>query len=1255
MRNASDEASTSVRCFNDLIKMQRDYSLEDARLLRQSMGRQKVVEITVASLNRWGGVSEPVAERGCTLLATLCRDAPMLRKMRDSGVADRAQTLMRRHPASAPVQAAASALHAALRGVWQLHECALRVPVPPLTEDEARMWLPHTFGKYVRRSNQEGRAVRDATIENAHDAHLEARINADASAKGSLGPLGRPKAPLLRSTALASEHASPRFAAWRRGALGRSFSQELVTAGDGYSAARGADGKARAGAGGVGAEDGKAPARPDDVIVDVVVEVREPSTGRGAAASGLGPSLPGVLTARSRREDARRSGWFSRRSGGAAVAAAPAGGKPGSAVTVGAAPRGGVLRGGTSYGGPATARRSGRGRASSAAAPAGPSGGSADVGAAAADVATVASPRGSAGGAARGSAAPSRASDAASLASATSHPAVVVSGPRYAVPPLGTGPVAPTRRRFDTELLLLALQHYRGDADALTVLLSPLAAALGQGPGPDEAFGRLRRASTSSGDQHSDGGYEDGLSTGWGDQHSDGGYEDGLSTGWGSAGAPSARQSGLRRAGSGARSGRSGRERGGTGRGEGGRARAPTLGEVARALARGERPPRLGDGDDDGGGDGGAPGRWGDGPRETAGETAGETTGPAGAGRDPSPGGEERHGPGSGPSLGPRRSAAADSLSAPRGPDGAPTFAALPARDLLVDWYVAELPLLCHSLVSPLGRFPGHASLAHTVCRVVAALCRSALLCSELGRQGAVSAVVRAARGFPDPLPRDTQQAAMWALSELCRHGDNVVLLRGGEGAAVLRELSTRGAAEAADAARMARAEAATGKARRVLGAGGGAGAEGAGGVAAAAEAARIAGGAGGLTAAEAAGAGVAAALGAGAAGSVAATAPPAAGAGVRLNARTRDGQTRAVSRRALGARKPGAAAGGGKGDAEGAGDAKEAAGGDGAAPARRPWPLRRGGGSSGKRSAASEARAVAGFLEAGVDPDAGRRREAWEVNAPHHKGVLGLRNVGTHAPGVPTFGPGYFDDEPLPLGMPARPPPLALPLRLRGLLRGWEEEEAGAAEATAVEAAVAAVGRQGGWTERGTTPGTGVGRGGARSRAGSSGWGAGPTAGRQSAAGSGVEGDSDGGGPERGSAGGRPRTALGMTGGRGLSRGGRSVGGDDDGMSAGGLLTARSGGRVGQRGLGLIPALGGEGVGAVSPGGGEAGAVGGVAVSRSVAAKATSRATARARADALEASMRSRGAGGGGPAALYSGASAALREEDEAISGRRR
>ncbi|KAA0159161.1 hypothetical protein FNF31_05016 [Cafeteria roenbergensis] len=118
---SGDEPSTAARCFENLLKMQREYARADAELLRAAMDRKGVVAVVVNALNRWGGVSEPVAAKGCTLLATLCRDEGMLRAMRAAGMEDRARTLSRRHPDSPDVVSASAALHAALRGVWQLH------------------------------------------------------------------------------------------------------------------------------------------------------------------------------------------------------------------------------------------------------------------------------------------------------------------------------------------------------------------------------------------------------------------------------------------------------------------------------------------------------------------------------------------------------------------------------------------------------------------------------------------------------------------------------------------------------------------------------------------------------------------------------------------------------------------------------------------------------------------------------------------------------------------------------------------------------------------------------------------------------------------------------------------------------------------------------------------------------------------------------------------------------------------------------
>lgn len=97
----------------------------------------------------------------------------------------------------------------------------------------------------------------------------------------------------------------------------------------------------------------------------------------------------------------------------------------------------------------------------------------------------------------------------------------------------------------------------------------------------------------------------------------------------------------------------------------------------------------------------------------------------------------------------------------------------------LLDLEVAELPSIVFLLLRAARRYPDDVDIVQSVARCVGALARSAPLSGELGTQGAVTLMSELiARDVPTSLPRETQQACLFAISELCRLGSNARLLR---------------------------------------------------------------------------------------------------------------------------------------------------------------------------------------------------------------------------------------------------------------------------------------------------------------------------------------------------------------------------------------------------------------------------------------------------------------------------------------------
>jgi hypothetical protein len=901
LKRAKESPETTSSILQEVIDFQAQYEEEDAKLLRLSMKRHGLTSAVIAAVNQYGGIAEPVAARGSRLLATMARDEDILKEMREAGMGPRARTLTKRHPESFDVQMAASALHAAIRGVWQLHECATRIPVPPMDDEELRMWLPHTFGKYVRRRHHEGKAVPDHAIRNAHELQFKAQLDADQGTRGSMGRVGgRPRMAQMREVGLGNEHTGVAFEAWRRSKLGRSFSQELVTVGGGYDE-------------GVEYHE-KQPA---------ATETKRTKTRRGsqvmvafhAAAAAATKKPQGLL---SPAEDPPLSSDRRQHEESSSTR------RPQDEV-MSAIMKDPMLR-------PAglTARS-------------------------------------------RGSDDPFHTAREGEKRGRKRFRDPLVK--RWHAIAYDAGPVGPARNRFDTELLLLSLQHYREDPDALTVILSTLSSAIGVGPKADEGFASLRRNVEMSLDPRG-------------------------------ANEEAARRdfiAGIKRPGT------------------------ASIGDVARALAERSRTdlPAL------------------------TGRSAVSSLARQSQGTHPR---EEEAAP-------------VEDLSKPPPPPHE-----MQGSMFFQDFAVAELPLLCHALLSPLDRHRGHASLQHYTAKVVSALARSTLLCSELGRQGALSYMAAIARSFPDPLPRDTEQQGLWALSELCRHPDNVALFRAGEGVVILREVASRGAAELIDFRRLKRAEEMRRKANKVLGLTESDGKDdGSTTLAVTEEAERALRGGGGMSSAGAATASIADALKAGTPIASTAIAPVPEHSKVVINARSRAnllsrqshsrggdagkkrvvwGQRKATpnkSRRVVD--DP---------EEEDVVDDSEAALRQaevtttmvrGVRVAKTAPPKEK----TGEAKVVKPTTEVDEFLMAGLEPTDDHRPFAHEVNAAAHKGILALPTIGTMTPHRPTFGPGYYEDEPLPENMPPRPPPLSIPLRLRDLFHVWVlEDERDRAEAAA-------------------------------------------------------------------------------------------------------------------------------------------------------------------------------------------------------------
>ena len=97
----------------------------------------------------------------------------------------------------------------------------------------------------------------------------------------------------------------------------------------------------------------------------------------------------------------------------------------------------------------------------------------------------------------------------------------------------------------------------------------------------------------------------------------------------------------------------------------------------------------------------------------------------------------------------------------------------------LLDLEVAELPSIVFLLLRAARRYPDDVDIVQSVGRAVAALARSAPISAELGAQRGILLMTELiGRDVPAPLPRETQQTCLFAVSEMCRLGSNATMLR---------------------------------------------------------------------------------------------------------------------------------------------------------------------------------------------------------------------------------------------------------------------------------------------------------------------------------------------------------------------------------------------------------------------------------------------------------------------------------------------